>query len=143
MCIRDRPFSSKRAIAIQSPIINDIEVELVGAKFKGQASIGFLYRIPTLAFLCSKLLGLLVILISFILNRFVKLIILFNSDVSPEFEIAITQSFFFILPKSPWLASVAWTKYDGVPVDVRVAEILLPIWALLPTPVTTTFHLIE
>ena len=31
----------------------------------------------------------------------VNLIMLFSSDVSPEFEIAITQSSFFILPKSP------------------------------------------
>ena len=42
------PLSSNRAIAIQSPIIIDIEVELVGAKFNGQASIGFLNRIQVI-----------------------------------------------------------------------------------------------
>jgi len=62
--------------------------------------------------------------------------------ISPELEIATTQSSFFILPKSPWLASVACTKYEGVPVDVRVADILLPICALLPTPVITTLPLV-
>ena len=34
-----------------------------------------------------------------ILNLFEKLIILFNSEVSPEFDIAIIQSFFFIPPR--------------------------------------------
>ena len=77
-------------------------------------------------------------LISLILNLLVNWIMFISSDVSPELEIAITQSSFFILPKSPWLASVAWTKYEGVPVDVRVADILLPICALLPTPVITS-----
>ena len=61
-----------------------------------------------------------------------------SSLVSPEFEIAITESFFLILPRSPWLASVAWTKKEGVPVEDNVAEILLPIWALFPIPVTIT-----
>ena len=65
-----------------------------------------------------------------------------GSDVSPELEIAKTQSVFFIPPKSPWLASVAWIKYDGVPVDVKVAAILLPICALFPIPVTITLPLI-
>ena len=78
-------------------------------------------------------------LMSLILNLLVNWIILFNSEVSPELEIATTQSSFFILPKSPWLASVAWTKYEGVPVEVRVADILLPMCALLPTPVMTIF----
>ena len=54
---------------MQSPIIIDIEVELVGAKFNGQASIGFLYKIPTVEFLCKVLFELLVILISLILNK--------------------------------------------------------------------------
>ena len=44
-------INSNNAIDIQSPIIIAIEVELVGAKFKGQASIGFLYNIPNVAFL--------------------------------------------------------------------------------------------
>ena len=43
--------ASNKEIAKQSPIIIDIEVELVGAKLRGHASIGFLYKIPTVAFL--------------------------------------------------------------------------------------------
>ena len=46
--------------------------ESMGAKFKGQASIGFLYKIPIVAFLCSILFELLVTLISFILNLLVN-----------------------------------------------------------------------
>ena len=37
-------------------------------------------------------------------------------------------------PKSPWIASVAWIKIDGFPVELKVAAILLAIFALLPTP---------
>jgi hypothetical protein len=29
-----------------------------------------------------------------------------------------------IMPRSPWLASAAWTKKAGVPVEARVAAIL-------------------
>ena len=67
---------------------------MVGAKFKGHASIGFLYKIEIDELLCNVLLGSLVILMSVILNLLVNLIMLFSSDVSPELEIAITQSFF-------------------------------------------------
>ena len=81
-------------------------------------------------------------LINDTLNLLVNSIILLSSEVSPEFEIAITQSPFFIFPKSPWLASVAWIKYEGVPVDVRVADTLFPTCALLPTPVTITLPFI-
>ena len=37
-----KPLSSNKAIAIQSPIIKDIVVDVVGARFNGQASIGFI-----------------------------------------------------------------------------------------------------
>jgi len=36
---------------MQSPIIRDIVVEVVGAKFNGHASTGFLYNIPKVDFL--------------------------------------------------------------------------------------------
>ena len=52
---------------MQSPIIKDIVVELVGAKLNGQASVGFLYKIPTVAFLCNVLFWLPDILIRVIL----------------------------------------------------------------------------
>src|SRR6478752_9662310 len=41
-----------------------------------------------------------------------------------------------IMPRSPWLASAAWTKKAGVPVEAKVAAILRPIWPDLPSPVT-------
>ena len=132
------PLSSSKDIAKQSPIIIAIVVEDVGAKFNGQASIGFLYKIPIVAFLWSVLFELPVMLIKVMLNLLTNWIKFKSSDVSPELDIAITQSFFWILPKSPWLASVACIKYEGVPVDVNVADSLFPIWALLPTPVTIT-----
>ena len=47
-----------------------------------------------------------------------------------------------MLPRSPWLASVAWIKKEGVPVDVKVAAIFFPICALLPTPVTIILPLV-
>ena len=50
----------------------------------------------------------------------------FSSDVSPEFEISKQKSSVVIIPKSPWLASVACTKLDGVPVLAKVAAIFLP-----------------
>src|ERR1700761_1724090 len=43
-----------------------------------------------------------------------------------------------IMPRSPWLASAAWTKNAGVPVDARVAAILRATWPDLPTPLTMT-----
>lgn len=58
----------------------------------------------------------------------------FNSLVSPEFDNNITTSSGVIIPRSPWLASPGWIKNDGVPVEARVAAILLPIWPDLPMP---------
>ena len=37
---------SIQTVAKASPIAKDTDVLVVGAKFKGQASIGFLYKIP-------------------------------------------------------------------------------------------------
>ena len=50
-------------------------------------------------------------------------IILVNSDVSPEFEIKIVESPFFIIPRSPWLASVGCKNTDGEPIDEKVDDI--------------------
>ena len=41
-----------------------------------------------------------------------------------------------IMPRSPWLASAAWTKNAGVPVEASVAAILRAMWPDLPMPVT-------
>ena len=68
--------------------------------------------------------------------------IFFNSWVSPELLIKIRTSFFVILPRSPWLASEGCTKCEGVPVEDKVAAILLAIWPLFPIPVTITLPLI-
>ena len=46
----------------------------------------------------------------------------------------MTISFFSIIPKSPWQASVPWTKNDGVPVDENVAASFLHTCPDLPTP---------
>ena len=43
-----------------------------------------------------------------------------------------------IMPRSPWLASAACTKYAGVPVLAMVEAILRAMWPLLPMPLTTT-----
>ena len=56
-------------MAIQSPITSDNVVELVGARFKGHASKGFLYTIPIVEFLFKELLILLEILMSGISKR--------------------------------------------------------------------------
>ena len=42
------------------------------------------------------------------------------------------------MPRSPWLASLGWTKKAGVPVEAKVAAILRPTWPDLPMPVTIT-----
>ena len=57
------------------------------------------------------------------------------SLVLPLFEIQIIISSLFITPKSPCSASAAWTKIAGVPVEFKVATILLEILALLPIAV--------
>src|SRR5262245_29899825 len=40
------------------------------------------------------------------------------------------------MPRSPWLASAAWTKKAGVPVEASVAAILRAMCPDLPMPVT-------
>ena len=47
-----------------------------------------------------------------------------------------------MLPRSPWLASAGWTNCAGVPVEDKVAAILLAIWPLFPIPVTITLPLV-
>ena len=68
----------------------------------------------------------------------------FSSAVSPEFDIKMQMSPSQIIPKSPWLASAACTKYEGVPVLARVADNFRPICPDLPMPETITrpLHLI-
>ena len=61
-----------------------------------------------------------------------------TSAVSPELEIASSTSSRVIMPMSPWLASAACMKNDGVPVEASVAAILPAMWPDLPMPVTMT-----
>ena len=61
-----------------------------------------------------------------------------SSALSPDHETAMTTSPFCTMPRSPWLASVAWTKNAGRPVEAKVAAILRPTWPDLPRPVTIT-----
>ena len=51
------------------------------------------------------------------------------SSVLPLFERHITISFFWTLPKSPCIASAAWRKTEGCPVELNVATSLLEILA--------------
>src|SRR5829696_1564267 len=60
----------------------------------------------------------------------------FISGCSPDQDSAMMTSSAVIMPRSPWLASAAWTKNAGVPVEAKVAAILRPIWPDLPSPVT-------
>ena len=59
-----------------------------------------------------------------------------SSPLSPEFDKARIASSAPIMPRSPWLASAAWTNCAGLPVEARVAAILRATWPLLPIPVT-------
>ena len=60
----------------------------------------------------------------------------FISGCSPDHDSAMMTSSAVIMPRSPWLASAAWTKKAGVPVEAKVAAILRPTWPDLPRPVT-------
>ena len=58
-----------------------------------------------------------------------------SSRVSPVLDRARTTSPAPIIPRSPWLASAAWTNMAGEPVEASVAAILRATWPDLPTPV--------
>jgi hypothetical protein len=60
----------------------------------------------------------------------------FISACSPDHDSARITSSAVIMPRSPWLASAAWTKNAGVPVEAKVAATLRPTWPDLPRPVT-------
>src|ERR1700754_2985315 len=59
-----------------------------------------------------------------------------SSAVSPDHDSAMMTSSGVIMPRSPRLASAAWTKKAGVPVEAKEAAIFLPMWPDLPRPVT-------
>src|SRR3984885_5411488 len=61
-----------------------------------------------------------------------------SSSVSPDHDSTSITSSDVIMPRSPWLASAAWTKKAGVPVEASVAAILRATWPDLPMPVTMT-----
>src|SRR5919201_3477557 len=61
-----------------------------------------------------------------------------SSSLAPEDEMAMNTAPASIMPRSPWLASAACTKYAGVPVLAMVEAILRAMWPLLPMPLTTT-----
>ena len=64
------------------------------------------------------------------------------SEFDPLFDKQIITSFFVATPMSPCKASEPCKKTDGVPVEFKVAEIFIPIIALLPIPVIMTLPLI-
>src|SRR5438445_515091 len=61
-----------------------------------------------------------------------------SSSDSPLFEIKTATSSLPTIPRSPCTLSAGWRKVAGVPVDVSVAAIFLPISPDLPTPATMT-----
>src|SRR6185369_17617891 len=60
-----------------------------------------------------------------------------SSRVSPVLDSARMTSSAPIMPRSPWLASVACTNMATEPVEARVAAILRPMCPDLPMPVQT------
>ena len=61
-----------------------------------------------------------------------------TSAVSPELEMASSTSSRVIMPMSPWLASAACMKKEGVPVEASVAAIFPAMCPDLPMPLTMT-----
>ena len=56
----------------------------------------------------------------------------------PDFDSARMTSPSAIMPRSPWLASLACTKKAGAPVEAKVAAIFLATCPDLPMPVQIT-----
>ena len=98
-------------------------VELVGANSRGQAST--LLGISNTAEDClakvlfSSLVIDIIGIFIFLQNK-IKFI---NSELSPEFDIKTIQSFFVIIPRSPWLAAEGCKKKEEEPIDESVEEI--------------------
>ena len=94
-------FFFNKVTARASPKARVQVVELVGANSSGQASI-FLgirrFRVDSLERVLFNSLVIEIIGIFIFLQYKIKLI---NSEVSPEFEIKITASFFSNIPRSP------------------------------------------
>ncbi len=61
-----------------------------------------------------------------------------TSRVFPLLDMKRPTSSLQTIPRSPWEASAACKKKEGVPKDARVAAIFLPISPDLPIPTTTT-----
>jgi hypothetical protein len=57
-----------------------------------------------------------------------------TSSVLPLKENAMIESFLDIIPKSPWKASLAWTKKDGIPKLENVAAHFFATCPDLPSP---------
>src|SRR3989338_7248292 len=79
-------------------------------------------------------LGLPVITMILRPSRLIMERIFKSSSVSPLLETARTTSPFIIIPRSPWMPSLAWRKREGVPVLDNVAAIFRPISPDFPSP---------
>ena len=110
----------------------------VGAKFSGQASAATPTSRWTEAAVASAEAGLPVSATTGMPRRRNVGTSAKTSAVSPLFDKAMTPSSRVIMPRSPWLASVAWTKRAGWPVEAMVAAIFRATCPDLPTPVHTT-----
>ena len=119
-----KPRASSSATASASPIASVAVVLAVGARLSGQASSATLTSRWTLAARARFDFGLPVIAMTGTPRRDRCGISSSTSAVSPELEIASNTSSRVIMPMSPWLASAACMKNDGVPVEASVAAIL-------------------
>ena len=66
-----------------------------------------------------------------------------TSLLSPLLLKTRTLSVDSIIPRSPWNASLGWTKKLEVPVEDKVAHHFFPIIPLLPTPETMIFPFLQ
>ena len=133
-----KPRASSSATASASPSASVAVVLAVGARLSGQASSATLTSRWTLAARARFDFALPVMAMMGTPRRERCGISSRTSAVSPELEIASSTSSRVIMPMSPWLASAACMKNDGVPVEASVAAILPAMWPDLPMPVTMT-----
>ena len=133
-----KPRASSRATASASPSASAAVVLAVGARFSGQASSATAASRWASAWRASGESDLPVIAIRRAPWRLTSGTIISSSSLEPEFDSASTTSSGVIMPRSPWAASAACTKYAGVPVLASVAAILRAMWPDLPMPVTMT-----
>ena len=143
-CAKSRGWKfrfSISATARASPMAICAIVELVGARFSGQASFSTPTFRKQVEYLANSDSGLPLMPIIGICMCSTMGMNRSSSSVCPELEMASTTSSGVITPRSPWNTSRGLMKNEGVPVEESVAAIFAPMCPLLPTPVTMTLPL--